>query len=63
MMRNETLYFPRIGNPLTAEKDYYQSVWDKMKEKLKPHLSDDIPQSNYLTGIQHQLEEKYGINT
>ena len=41
----------------------YVQPSDKVKEKLKPYLSDDIPQSNYLTKIQHQLEEQYGINT
>jgi transposase len=63
MMKNETLYYPRTINPLVSEKDYYQSVWVKMKEKLTPCLSDEIPQDNYLTRIQHQLEEQYGINT
>lgn len=62
MMKNETLYCPRTGNPLTSEKEYYQSVWDKVKEKLADYLSDDIPQDNYLNKIAHQLEEKYGIN-
>lgn len=50
-----------------TEKEYYQGVWDKMKPKLAPYLcdevSDDIPQDNYLTKIQHELEEKYGIKT
>jgi hypothetical protein len=63
MMRNETLYYPRTGNPLMTEKEYYQGVWDKMKPKLTPYLCDDIPQDNYLTKIQRELEEKYGINT
>jgi len=62
MMKNETLYCPRTGNPLTTENDYYQSVYKKVKEKLADYLSDDIPQDNYLSKIQHQLEEKYGIN-
>jgi transposase len=62
MMRDETIYYPGTGNPLTSEKEYYQSVWDRMKESLESYLSDDIPQSNYLTEIQRQLEEKYGIN-
>jgi len=61
MMKNETLYCPRTGNPLTTEKEYYQSVYRKVKEKLADYLSDDIPQDNYLSKIQHQLEEKYGI--
>jgi transposase len=63
MMKNETLYYPRTINPLVSEKDYYQSVWVKMKKKLTPYLSDEIPRDNYLTRIQHQLEELYGINT
>ena len=63
MMRNETLYYPRTGNPLMTEKQYYQGVWDKMKPKLTPYLCDDIPQDNYLARIRHELEEKYGINT
>jgi hypothetical protein len=63
MMRNETLYYPRTSNPLMTEKEYYQGVWDKMKPKLTPYLCDDIPQDNYLTKIQHELEEKYGIKT
>ena len=63
MMKNETLYHPRTGNPLKTEKEYYQSVWDKMKQRVSPHLSDDIPQDNYLTRIQRELEEKYGIVT
>jgi len=63
MMKNETLYHPSTGNPLKTEKEYYQSVWDKMKQRVSPHLSDDIPQDNYLTKIQRELEEKYGINT
>ena len=63
LMRNETLYYPRTGNPLMTEKEYYQGVWDRMKPKLAPYLCDDIPQDNYLTKIQHELEEKYGINT
>jgi len=63
MMSKETIYHPR-AIPLMDEKDYhdyYQSVWDKMKDQLKPYLSDGIPVDNYLTRIQHQLEEKYGI--
>jgi hypothetical protein len=63
LMRNETLYYPRTGNPLMTEKEYYQKIWDKMKPKLTPYLCDDIPQDNYLTSIQHELEEKYGIKT
>jgi transposase len=63
MMKNETLYYPRTINPLVSEKDYYQSVWVKMRKKLTPYLSDEIPRDNYLTRIQHQLEELYGINT
>jgi transposase len=62
MMKNETLYCPKTGNPLTSQKEYYQSVWSKVKEKLTDYLSDDIPQDNYLSKIAHQLEEKYGIN-
>ena len=61
MMKNETLYCPKTGNPLTTEKEYYQSVWNKVQEKLADYLTDDIPQDNYLSKIQHQLEEKYGI--
>lgn len=61
MMKNETLYCPMTGNPLTTRKEYYESVWDKMKEKLSDYLTDDIPQDNYLVKIQQQLEEKYGI--
>ena len=63
MMKNETLYYPRTINPLVSEKDHYQSVWVKMKEKLTPYLSDEIPKDNYLTSTQHQLEEQHGINT
>ena len=63
LMRNETLYYPRTGNPLMTEKEYYQGIWDKMKPKLIPYLCNDIPQDNYLTKIQHELEEKYGIKT
>ena len=63
MMRNETLYYPRTGNPLMIEKEYYQGVWDKMKPKLAPYLCDHIPQDNYLTKIQSELEEKYDIKT
>jgi len=63
MMKNETLYYPRTINPLVSEKDYYQSVLVKMKKKLTPYLSDEIPRDNYLTRVQHQLEELYGINT
>mgnify|MGYP001091979815 CR=1 FL=1 len=62
MMKNETLYCPKAGNPLASQKEYYQSVWSKLKEKLTGYLSDDIPQDNYLVKIAHQLEEKYGIN-
>lgn len=62
MMKNETLYCPGTVNPLTTENDYYQSVYKKVKEKLADYLSDDIPQDNYLSKIQHQLEEEYGIN-
>ncbi len=61
MMNNETLYCPMTGNPLTTRKEYYESVWNKMKEKLSDYLTDDIPQDNYLVKIQQQLEEKYGI--
>ncbi len=61
MMRKETIYYPRTM--ISSEKDYYQDVWDKVKEKLKPCFPDDVPQSNYLTKIQHELEENYGINT
>jgi transposase len=34
IMKNETLYYPRTGNPLMTEKQYYQGIWDKMKPKL-----------------------------
>ena len=61
LMKKETLYYPRTANPLASEKEYYQSVWQKMKQKVTPYLCDDIPQNNYLTKIQHELEEKYGI--
>ena len=61
MMKNETLYCPKTGNPLTTLDEYYQSAWSKVKEKLTDYLSDDIPQDNYLVKIQHQLGEKYGI--
>jgi transposase len=61
MMKNETLYCPKTGNPLTKLDEYYQSVWSKVKEKLADYLTDDIPQDNYLSKIQHQLEEKYDI--
>lgn len=63
MMKNETLYYPRTGNPLKTDKEYYQCVWDKMKQRVAPYVCDHIPQDNYLTRIQHQLEDKYGINT
>ena len=63
LMKNETFYYPRTVNPLKTQKEYYQSVWEKMKKKVAPYLCDDIPQDNYLTKIQHQLEEKYDINT
>jgi len=43
MMKNETLYCPKTGNPLADQKDYYQYVWNKIKEKLAEYLSDDIP--------------------
>jgi hypothetical protein len=62
MMKNETLYCPKTGNPLASQKEYYQSVWDKVKEKLTDYPNSDIPQDNYLVKIAHQLEEKYGIN-
>jgi len=62
MMKNETLYSPFTGNPLISQGDYYNSVFTKVKEKLSDYLSDDIPQDNYLTKMQRQLEEKYGIN-
>lgn len=62
MMKNETLYRPKTGNPLTSQKEYYNSVFTKVKEKLSGYLGDDIPEDNYLTRIQRQLEEKYGIN-
>jgi len=62
MMKNETLYCPKTGNPLVSQKEYYQSVWDKVKEKLTGYLNSDIPQDNYLVKIANQLEEKYGIN-
>jgi transposase len=63
MMKNETLYYPRTGNPLKTDKEYYQCVWDKMKQRIAPYVCDDIPKDNYLTRIQHELEDKYGINT
>jgi hypothetical protein len=63
MMKNETLYHPRTSNPLMTDREYYQSVWHKMKQRVVPYLCDDIPQDNYLTRIQHELEEKYGIDT
>jgi len=72
MMKNQTLYCPRTGNPLTSQREYYSSVFSKVKEKLSGYLDDDIPnvvpptngegKDNYLTRIQRQLEEKYGIN-
>ena len=62
MMKNETLYCPRTGNPLTSQREYYSSVFSKVKEKLSDYLGDDIPEDNYLTRIQRQLEEKYGTN-
>lgn len=67
MMRKENLYCPKTGNPLTQKdyyQQYYQSIWNKMKDKIKPFLSDDIqdiPKDNYLTKIQNQLGENYGI--
>jgi hypothetical protein len=61
MMKNEALYCPRTGNPLTTQAEYYSSVFSKVKGKLSGYLSDDIPKDNYLSRIQHQLEEKYGI--
>jgi len=61
LMKNETLYYPRTANPFKSEKEHYQSIWGKMREKVVPYLCDDIPQKNYLTKTQHQLEEKYGI--
>ncbi len=61
LMKNETLYHPQTVNPLASEKEYYQSVWVKMKEKLADYLVDDMPQDNYLTRIHHQLEDSYGI--
>ena len=63
MMKNETLYYPRTGNPLKTDKEYYQGVWDKMRHRLTPYLCDDAPRDNYLTKIQHELGVKYGINT
>ena len=63
MMKNQTLYYPRTGNPLRTDKEYYQCVWDKMKQRVAPYVCDNIPQDNHLTRIQHQLEDKYGINT
>jgi len=62
MMKNENLYCPRTGNPLTSQREYYISVFSKVKEKLSGYLDDDIPGDNYLSRIQRQLEEKYGIN-
>jgi len=62
MIKSETLYCPKTGNPITTQKEYYESVWNKMKEKLSDYLTDDIPQDNYFTKIQNQLEEQYGIN-
>ena len=63
MMKNETLYYPKTGNPLKTDKEYYQGVWDKMRQRLTPYLCDDTPRDNYLTKIQHELGVKYGINT
>jgi transposase len=63
MMKSKTLYYPRAGNPLMTDKEYYQCVWDKMKQRVAPYLCDDIPQDNYLTRIKHELEDEYGINT
>lgn len=63
LMKNETLYYPQTANPLKTQKEYYGAVWEKMKEKVTPYLSDDIPQENYLTRIQHELEEKYDITS
>lgn len=62
MMKNETLYYSKTRNPLTTQKEYYESVWSKMKEKLSDYLTDDIPQNNYFTRIQNQLGEQYGTN-
>lgn len=62
MMKNESLYCPKTGNPLTSQREYYNSIFSKVKEKLSGYLDDDIPKDNYLTRIQRQLEEKYGIN-
>ncbi len=62
MMKNETLYCPKTGNPLTSQREYYSSVFSKVKEKLSGYLGDDIPIDNYLTKIQRQLKNKYGIN-
>lgn len=61
LMKNETLYYPKTRNPLLSEKEYFQSVWNNIKLKVAPFLSDDIPQNNYLTKIKKQLEDKYGI--
>jgi len=65
IMRKETLYCPRAYKSLFSQKehqDYYQTIWNKMKETLAPYLCDDIPPDNYLVKIQNQLEETYGIN-
>jgi hypothetical protein len=62
MMKNETLYCPKTGNPLTSQGEYYSSVFSKVKDKLSGYLGDDIPEDNHLTRIQRQLEEKYGTN-
>jgi transposase len=62
MMKNETFYCPRTGNPLISPGEYYGSVFSKMKRKLSGYLSDDIPKDNYLDRIKNQLEEQYDIN-
>jgi hypothetical protein len=62
MMKNENLYCPRTGNPLTSQREYCISVFSMAKGKLSGYLDDDIPEDNCLSKIQRQLEEKYGIN-
>jgi len=61
MMKDENLYYPRTVNPLNTQQEHYQRVWDKMKKRINPYLCDNIPRDNYLTRIQRELEEKYGI--
>jgi transposase len=63
LMKQKQLYNPHTQNPLLPEKQYYQDLWKKVKQKLQPYLPNNLSPESYLHKLQRQLEEEYGITS